>query len=88
MDRESRSEQIGGSTIHVGDYVWTTIRYLDSPANYREYPPCQRRQPARPSAELVMLDAKEHSPWGTAFAIAAIALLTCVVLALITGLRS
>lgn len=88
MDRESRSERIGGSTVHVGDcHVWATIRYLDSPTDYREYIPDQRRQPALPSAELVMLDAKEHSPWGTALVIMAIALLTCVLIAFITGLR-
>ncbi len=49
-----------------GDWhVWTEIRYLDSPTDYREYLPRSRRASTRQYQDsLVLLDGYERSFWG------------------------
>lgn len=64
MTNPTERKQIGGEPVHVGDcYVWATISYLDSPADYREYLPCNGdRVYVRPSDDLIMLDSASPSP--------------------------
>lgn len=40
-----QQEQIGGAAYRVGDaYVWSTIHYLDSATDYREYLSTRKRR--------------------------------------------
>jgi hypothetical protein len=61
MANTIRREEIGGEGIHVRDcYVWTEISYLDSPSDFREYLPQDRKW--KPNDDrLVMLDSPRQS---------------------------
>jgi hypothetical protein len=53
-------EDIGGEGVHVRDcYVWMDICYLDSPSDFREYLPQDRREPNNEG--LVILDSSRRS---------------------------
>jgi hypothetical protein len=59
MANTIQREEIGGEGIHVRDcYVWMEILYLDSPSDFREYLP-QDRKPN--DDRLVMLDSSRQS---------------------------
>jgi hypothetical protein len=63
METRPGKQQIGGSTVHVGDcYIWAAISYLDSPTDYRECLP-HRRRAVRSEDELVILDERAHWLW-------------------------
>jgi hypothetical protein len=52
--------EIGGQAFHVGDcYIWSSIYYLDSPTNYREYLPHHNVCLPTVSGDLVMLDSSK-----------------------------
>jgi len=81
MESRPGKEQIGGSSVHVGDcYIWAAISYLDSPTDYHECLPYSRRLPAPSDDELVMLDEKDHLPWARLSAVTIFAFLTSIFL--------
>ena len=81
METRPGKEQIGGSSVHVGDcYIWAAISYLDSATDYRECLPHSRWRPAPSDEELVMLDEKDHLPWARLSAVTIFAFLTSVFL--------
>ena len=57
-----RTNRERGGGIHVGDcYVSAEIYYLDSPTDYREYPPQPCSQQCPVPDDLVMLDSSVFS---------------------------
>jgi len=57
MKEPAPQEDIGGTTVHVGDcYVWVEIHSLDSATDYCEYLPNHDLQISPLGSELVMLD--------------------------------
>jgi len=87
MSELPHGERIGGTVAHIGDcYVWAEIYYLDSPTDYRELLPNDKRLPPPPGGGLVMLDHAVRVPQtmvnaclGGAF-LALVALLTLVLM--------
>ena len=43
--------------------VWSAIRYLDSPSNYREYLPCEHRSASLEESKLILLDDLRNDCW-------------------------
>jgi len=85
MDKRPHNEEIGGTTVHVGDcYVWAQIRYLDSPTHYRECLPDRKLHFVSSRIKLVTLDTNQHSTFATICYAAAIALLSCMFLLWVT----
>jgi hypothetical protein len=81
MERRPGKQQIGGSTVHVGDcYVWAAISYLDSPTDYRECLPYRRWRAGPSGDELVMLDERGRWRWARPGAVTIFAFLTSIFL--------
>jgi hypothetical protein len=81
MEPRPGKQQIGGSTVHVGDcYVWAAISYLDSPTDYREYLPHRRWRAATSDDELVMLRVRGQWLWARPGAVTIFAFLTSMFL--------
>lgn len=66
--------------------VWKAIRYLDSPTNYREYLPGERRTGPLAESDFVVLDDSSGFDWVGLRDLALIAVLVSIILLL--ALRS
>lgn len=60
--------------------VWSTIRYLDSPSDYRECLPLPDRATSVPKSVLVLLDDLPRAVRAKLWMITLIAVLVCAVL--------
>ncbi len=62
--------------------VWNTIRYLDSPTDYREYLPRERHAGSFAESDFVVLDDSSGFDWSGLRDLGLIALLVAVMLLL------
>ena len=60
--------------------VWSAIRYLDSPTDYRECLPSKEFDTSVPERELLLLDDIPHAVRVILLTVSAIAIVVCVIL--------
>ena len=51
--QQERTEELDKET---DAFVWSVVRYLDSPSDYREYLPYPRRPSSLEDSDLILLD--------------------------------